>query len=64
MKRLEFLGSSRDDLCALPDKVRHDLGLRRIETEIEEYVAAALDAAGIGEARIFFLAHDLPPIIL
>ena len=27
MKSLEFLGSSRDDLCAMPDSARHDIDL-------------------------------------
>jgi phage-related protein len=30
MKPLEFLGSSRDDLAAIPTGIRHDIGLRMI----------------------------------
>ena len=33
MKRLEFLGSSRDDLCAMPDAVRHDIGLELMRVQ-------------------------------
>jgi phage-related protein len=33
MKPLEFLGSSRDDLCAMPDSVRHDIGLELMRVQ-------------------------------
>src|SRR6478735_5367380 len=43
---------------------RHDSGLGWIEAEVNEYVAAALDAAGIGSARVGLLLHGLVPSIL
>lgn len=33
MKPLEFLGSSRDDLCAMPDSARHDIGLELMRVQ-------------------------------
>jgi phage-related protein len=33
MKPLEFLGSSRDALCAMPDAVRHDIGLELMRVQ-------------------------------
>jgi phage-related protein len=33
MKPLEFLGSSRDDLRAMPDAVRHDIGLELMRVQ-------------------------------
>ena len=33
MKPLEFLGSSRDDLCAMPDLVRHDIGFELMRVQ-------------------------------
>jgi phage-related protein len=33
IKPLEFLGSSRDDLCAMPDPVRHDIGLELMRVQ-------------------------------
>jgi phage-related protein len=33
MKPLEFLGSSRDDLCAMPDSVRHDIGFELMRVQ-------------------------------
>jgi hypothetical protein len=42
----------------------HDLGFGWIETEIEEYISAALESAGIGESRIGLLSNDVPPMSL
>jgi phage-related protein len=33
MKPLEFLGSSRDDLRAMPDAVRHDIGFELMRVQ-------------------------------
>ena len=33
MKALEFLGSSRDDLCAMPAFVRHEIGLELMRVQ-------------------------------
>lgn len=33
MKPLEFLGSSRDDLSAMPDAVRHSIGLELMRVQ-------------------------------
>jgi phage-related protein len=33
MKPLEFLGSSRDDLCAMPDAVRRSIGLELVRVQ-------------------------------
>ncbi len=33
MKPLEFLGSSLDDLCAMPDAVRHHIGLELMRVQ-------------------------------
>jgi phage-related protein len=33
MKPLEFLGSSRDDLCAMPEAVRHKVGLELMRVQ-------------------------------
>ena len=33
IKPLEFLGSSRDDLCAMPVAVRHDIGLELMRVQ-------------------------------
>jgi len=33
MKPLEFLGSSRDDLTAMPAGVRHDIGLELMRVQ-------------------------------
>jgi phage-related protein len=33
MKPLEFLGSSRDDLRAMPDAIRHSIGLELMRVQ-------------------------------
>jgi phage-related protein len=39
MKPLEFLGSSRDDLAAMPAGVRHDIGLELMRVQFGGQVA-------------------------
>ena len=36
MKPLEFLGSSRDDLAAMPAGIRHDIGLELMRVQFSE----------------------------
>jgi phage-related protein len=54
MKALEFLGSSRDDLCAMPDAVRHDIGLQlmRVQFGGEPANFKPMNAVGAGAFEI------------
>jgi phage-related protein len=48
MKPLEFLGSSRDDLRAMPDAVRHDIGfelMRRFQKKSQQTAKADVELA-------------------
>jgi phage-related protein len=56
MKPLEFLGSSRDDLCAMPNAVRHDIGfeLMRVQFggEPTNFKPMPIVGAGAYEIRV------------
>jgi phage-related protein len=54
MKWLEFLGSSRDDLCAMPDSVRHDIGLELMRVQFGAVPAnfKPMQAVGAGAYEI------------
>jgi phage-related protein len=54
MKPLEFLGSSRDDLCAMPDGVRHSIGLElmRVQYGAEPTSFKPMPAVGTGAYEI------------
>ena len=54
MKSLEFLGSSRDDLCAMPDSVRHDIGLElmRVQFGSEPTNFKSMHTVGAGAYEI------------
>jgi phage-related protein len=54
MKALEFLGSSRDDLCAMPAAVRHDIGLQlmRVQFGGEPANFKPMNAVGAGAFEI------------
>jgi phage-related protein len=54
MKPLEFLGSSRDDLRAMPDAVRHDIGLElmRVQFGSEPTNFKSMQTVGAGAYEI------------
>lgn len=56
MKPLEFLGSSRDDLCAMPDSVRHDVGLELMRVQFggepKNFKSMPTVGAGAYEIRV------------
>jgi phage-related protein len=56
MKLLEFLGSSRDDLCAMPNSVRHDIGLELMRVQFggepKNFKPMATVGAGAYEIRV------------
>jgi phage-related protein len=54
MKPLEFLGSSRDDLCAMPDAIRHTIGLElmRVQFGAEPTSFKPMPAVGTGAYEI------------
>jgi phage-related protein len=56
MKPLEFLGSSREDLCAMPDSVRHDVGLELMRVQFggepKNFKSMPTVGAGAYEIRV------------
>ena len=64
MKPLKFLGSSRDDLCAMPDSVRHDIGLELMRVQFSrrkaEYLIGAAQKIVAGELDLKRLATAPP----
>jgi phage-related protein len=56
MKPLEFLGSSRDDLCAMPGPVRHDIGLELMRVQFggepSDFKPMPIVGAGAYEIRV------------
>ena len=56
MKPLEFLGSSRDDLAAMPAGVRHDIGLELMRLQFGgqpmDYKPMSTVGAGAYEIRV------------
>lgn len=56
MKPLEFLGSSLDDLRAMPDLVRHDIGLElmrvQVGSEPKNFKSMPTVGAGAYEIRV------------
>ena len=58
LKPLVFLGSSRDDLRAMPDSVRHDIGrdLMRVQFGGQPANFKPMSAVGVGACEI--RVHD------
>jgi phage-related protein len=56
MKPLEFLGSSRDDLCGMPNSVRHDIGLELMRVQFggepKSFKPMPIVGAGAYEIRV------------
>lgn len=56
MRALEFLGSSRDDLRAMPDAGRHDIGLQLIRVQFGgepmNFKPMTTVGAGVYEIRV------------
>jgi phage-related protein len=54
MKPLEFLGSSRDDLRAMPDAIRHSIGLElmRVQFGAETWSFKPMPTVGTGVHEI------------
>ncbi len=56
MKPLEFLGSSRDDLSAMPAGVRHDIGLELMRVQLggqpTDFKPMSTVGAGAYEIRV------------
>lgn len=56
MKPLEFLGSSRDDLAAMPARVRHDIGLELMRVQFggdpTDFKPMSTVGAGAYEIRV------------
>ena len=56
MKPLEFLGSSRDDLAAMPAGVRHDIGVELMRVQFggqpTDYKPMPTVGAGVYEIRV------------
>lgn len=56
MKPLEFLGSSRDDLAAMPASIRHDIGLELMRVQFggqpKDFKPMATVGAGVCEIRV------------
>lgn len=56
MKPLEFLGSSRDDLAAMPAGVRHDIGVELMRVQFggqpTDYKPMPAVGAGVYEIRV------------
>jgi phage-related protein len=54
MKSLEFLGSRQDDLCAMPDCVRHNIGLALMRVQFGAVPAnfKPMQAVGAGAYEI------------
>ena len=54
MKPLEFLGSSRDDLAAMPRNIRHDIGveLMRVQFGAQPLDFKAMPTVGAGAYEI------------
>jgi phage-related protein len=54
MKPLEFLGSSRDDLCAMPHAIRHSIGLElmRVQFGAEPTSFKPMPTVGTGAYEI------------
>ena len=56
MKSLEFLGSSRDDLAAMPAGIRHDIGLELMRVQFggepTDFKPTPTVGAGVYEIRV------------
>jgi phage-related protein len=54
LKPLEFLGSSRDDLAAMPASVRHDIGVQLMRVQFGSYPTdfKPIPAVGVGVYEI------------
>lgn len=56
MKPLEFLGSSRDDLRAMPESIRHDLGFELMRVQLggepASFKPMPTVGAGVYEIRV------------
>jgi phage-related protein len=56
MKPLEFLGSSRDDLVAMPAAVRHDIGVELMRVQMgaqpTDFKPMPAVGAGVHEIRV------------
>lgn len=56
MKPLEFLGSSRDDLAAMPAGIRHDIGLELMRVQFggepTDFKPMPTVGAGVYEIRV------------
>jgi phage-related protein len=56
MKPLEFIGSSRDDLAAMPAGIRHDIGLELMRVqfggELSDFKPMTSVGAGVYEIRV------------
>jgi phage-related protein len=58
LKPLMFLGSSRDDLRAMPDSVRHDIGLELMRVQFGELPADFKPMAAVGAGAFEIRVHD------
>ena len=56
MKRLEFLGTSRDDLAAMPRSAKHDIGLELMRVQFggepKSFKPMPAVGAGVYEIRV------------
>jgi phage-related protein len=58
IKRVDFVGSSRDDLRGFPEEVKHDIGYALFEAQRGQKPAAAKPLKGFGSAGILEIVEN------
>ena len=58
LKRLDFIGSSRDDLMEFPDEVKQDVGYALFEAQVGRKSADAKPLKGFGGAGVLEIIEN------
>ena len=57
-KKLDFIGSSRKDIRAFPEEVKHDIGYALFEAQEGKKPVSAKPLKGFGGARVLEIIED------
>lgn len=58
MKKLRFVGSSKEDLSSMPDDVKQDFGYHLFKAQAGEFPATAKPLKGFGGASVIELREN------